>query len=55
MLDRIAALDNSSPSGNFIMDLGIENLVGRDKTFPKAVPVKSTPQPARRAKKEAAD
>ncbi|HEY7572256.1 MAG TPA: hypothetical protein VH796_12895 [Nitrososphaeraceae archaeon] len=37
MLGRIAALDNSSPRGNFIIDLGIENLVGRDKTFPKAV------------------
>jgi hypothetical protein len=27
-LDRIAALANSSPNANFIMDSGIENVVG---------------------------
>ena len=37
MLDRIAALANSSPNGNFIIILGIENIVGRDKTFPKVL------------------
>ena len=40
MLDRIAALANSPPIGSFIMDSGIENLVGRDRTFPK-IDVKS--------------
>ena len=37
MLDRIAALANSSPNGNFIIILGIENIVGRDRTFPKVL------------------
>jgi hypothetical protein len=40
VLDRIAALANSSPNGNFIIDSGIENIVGRDRTFP-TVDVKS--------------
>ena len=40
MLDRIAAFANSSPNANFIMDSGIENVVGRDRSFPK-VSVKS--------------
>jgi hypothetical protein len=30
-LDRIAALANSSPNADFIMNSGIENIVGRDK------------------------
>ena len=40
VLDRSAALANSSPNGNFTIVSGIENLAGRDKTFPK-VAVKS--------------
>lgn len=39
-LDRIAALANSSPNADFIRNSGIENDVGRDKTFPN-VAVKS--------------
>lgn len=39
-LDRIAALANSSPNADFIINSGIENMVGRDKTFPN-VAVKS--------------
>ena len=37
MLDRIAALTNLSPNGNFIMIWGIENNIGRDITFPKVL------------------
>jgi hypothetical protein len=37
VLDRSAALANSSPNANFIIDSGIENIVGRDRTFPKVV------------------
>ena len=33
-LDSIAALANSSPNAFFITNSGIENIVGRDKTFP---------------------
>src|SRR5215217_1953976 len=39
-LDRIAALANSSPNADFIINSGIENIVGRDKAFPN-VAVKS--------------
>jgi hypothetical protein len=37
VLESIAALANSSPNANFIMDSEIANLVGRDRTFPKVV------------------
>jgi hypothetical protein len=37
VLDRIAALTNLSPNGNFIIIWGIENNIGRDITFPKVL------------------
>jgi hypothetical protein len=37
VLERIADSANSSPNTDFIMDLGIENIVGRDNTFPQVV------------------
>ena len=37
MLERIPASANSPPNANFIMDSGIENIVGRDRTFPNVI------------------